>query len=84
MSKVNITKFQDSIMIAWQSAEITIPLKDILTISTNDVPLNKLDHIVYIGTPSSSNNGILIHTTNLNFIIFVINPSIILEEINIE
>ncbi|PIE96561.1 SunI/YnzG family protein [Bacillus fungorum] len=84
MSKVNITKFQDSIMIAWQSAEITIPLKDILTISTNDVPLNKLDHVVYIGTPSSSNNGILIHTTNLNFIIFVINPSIILEEINIE
>ena len=84
MSKVNITKFHDSIMIAWQSAEITIPLKDILTISTNDVPLNKLDHVVYIGTPSSSNNGILIHTTNLNFIIFVINPSMILEEINIE
>ncbi|MGX7632576.1 SunI/YnzG family protein [Bacillus thuringiensis] len=34
-----------------------------------------------IGSPSSSKNRILIHTTNLNFIIFVVNPSIILEEI---
>ncbi|MEK5051615.1 SunI/YnzG family protein [Bacillus sp. FSL P2-0099] len=84
MSIISITKPQDSIMIAWQSAEITIPLKDIITISTNDVPYNKLDHVVYIGTPSSSKNRILVHTTNLNFIIFVVNPSIILEEINIE
>ncbi|ETT85391.1 hypothetical protein EXW32_28185 (plasmid) [Bacillus mycoides] len=84
MSIISITKSQDSIMIAWQSAEITIPLKDIITISTNDVPYNKLDHVVYIGTPSSSKNRILVHTTNLNFIIFVVNPSIILEEINIE
>ena len=84
MSRVSITKPQDSIMIAWQSAETTIPLKDIITISTNDVPHNKLDHVVYIGTPSTSKNRILIHTTNLNFIIFVVNPSIILEEINIE
>nr|WP_306298903.1 hypothetical protein [Bacillus thuringiensis] len=60
---------------------MTIPLKDILTISTNDFPLNKLDHVVYIGTPSSAKNRILIHTANLKFIIFVINPSIILEEI---
>ncbi|MGH0777133.1 hypothetical protein ACQVQ8_08325 [Bacillus cereus] len=60
---------------------MTIPLKDILTISTNDFPLNKLDHVVYIGTSSSSRNRILIHTANLKFIIFVINPSIILEEI---
>ncbi|WP_456301276.1 SunI/YnzG family protein, partial [Bacillus mycoides] len=44
MSIISITKSQDSIMIAWQSAEITIPLKDIITISTNDVPYNKLDH----------------------------------------
>ncbi|EJQ62090.1 hypothetical protein IG7_05370 [Bacillus cereus HuA2-4] len=84
MSIISITKSQDIIMIAWQSAEITIPLKDIITISTNDVPHNKLDHVVYIGTPSSSKNRILVHTTNLNFIIFVVNPSIILEEINIE
>lgn len=84
MSIISITKSQDSIMIAWQLAEITIPLKDIITISTNDVPYNKLDHVVYIGTPSSSKNRILVHTTNLNFIIFVVNPSIILEEINIE
>ncbi|MEK5251384.1 hypothetical protein MKX66_28100 [Bacillus sp. FSL R9-9530] len=84
MSRISITKSQDSIMIAWQSAEITIPLKDIITISTNDVPHNKLDHVVYIGTPYSSKNRILVHTTNLNFIIFVVNPSIILEEINIE
>ncbi|EJP85594.1 hypothetical protein [Bacillus cereus] len=84
MSRISITKSQDSIMIAWQSAEITIPLKDIITISTNHIPHNKLDHVVYIGTPSSSKNRILIHTTNLNFIIFVVNPSIILEEINIE
>ncbi|WP_423742994.1 hypothetical protein [Bacillus cereus] len=35
-------------MIAWQSAKITIPLKDIITISTNDVPHNKLDHVFYI------------------------------------
>ncbi|MGG0214589.1 hypothetical protein [Bacillus mycoides] len=84
MSIISITKSQESIMIAWQSAEITIPLKDIITISTNDVPYNKLDHVVYIGTPSSSKNRILVHTTNLNFIIFVVNPSIILEEINIE
>ncbi|PFM10957.1 hypothetical protein COJ40_09810 [Bacillus cereus] len=84
MSRISITKSQDSIMIAWQSAEITIPIKDILTISMNDVPHNKLDHVVYIGTPSSSKNRILIHTTNLNFIIFTANPSIVLEEINIE
>ncbi|EJR11981.1 hypothetical protein [Bacillus cereus] len=84
MSRISITKSQDSIMIAWQSAEITIALKDIITISTNDVPHNKLDHVVYIGTPSSSKNRILIHTTNLNFIIFAVNPSILLEEINIE
>ncbi|MED2041300.1 hypothetical protein P4V58_30115, partial [Bacillus wiedmannii] len=83
-SRISITKSQDSIMIAWQSAEITIPLKDIITISTNDVPHNKLDHVVYIGTPSSPKNRILIHTTSLNFIIFVVNPSIILEEINIK
>ncbi|MGI8363320.1 hypothetical protein [Bacillus cereus] len=84
MSRMSITKSKNSIMIAWQSAEITIPLKDIITISTNDVPYHKLDHVVYIGTPSSSKNRILIHTINLNFIIFVVNPSIILEEINIE
>lgn len=84
MSRMSITKSQDSIMIAWQSAEITIPIKDILTISMNDVPYNKLDHVVYIGTPSPSKNRILIHTTNLNFIIFTANPSIVLEEINIE
>lgn len=83
MSRISITKSRDSIMIAWQSAEITIPLKDIITISTNDVPHNKLDHVVYIGTPATSKNRILIHTTNLSFIIFVVNPSIILEEINI-
>lgn len=81
MSRISITKSPDSIMIAWQSAGITIPLKDLLTISTNDVPFNKLDHVVYIGTPSSSRNRILIHTTNLNFIIFFVNSSIILEEI---
>lgn len=86
MSRISITKSQDSIMIAWQSAEITIALKDIITISMNDVPHNKLDHVVYIGTgtPSSSKNRTLIHTTNLNFIIFAVNPSIVLEEINIE
>ncbi|MET7018884.1 SunI/YnzG family protein [Bacillus mycoides] len=84
MSRISITKSQDSIMIAWQSAEITIALKDIITISMNDVPHNKLDHVVYIGNPSSSKNRTLIHTTNLNFIIFAVNPSIVLEEINIE
>ncbi|WP_353839965.1 hypothetical protein [Bacillus cereus group sp. RP32] len=83
MSRMSITKSQDSVMIAWQSAEITIPLKDIITISMNDVPYNKLGHVVYIGTPSSSKNRILIHTTHLNFIIFTSNPSILLEEINI-
>ncbi|PQQ47856.1 SunI/YnzG family protein [Bacillus thuringiensis] len=82
MLRINVEKFEKIIMIEWNSAEIRIPLNDIITISTIDIPLNKFDHLVYIGTPFPSKKKILIKTKILNYVLFVANPSEILEEIN--
>ncbi|AFQ15662.1 hypothetical protein P9Y62_07540 [Bacillus thuringiensis] len=82
MLRINVEKFEKSIMIEWNSAEIRIPLHDIITIDTVDIPLKKLDHLVYIGTPFPSKKKILIKTKSLNYVLFVADPSAILEEIN--
>lgn len=48
-------------MTEWQSGEVNILLKDIITITTNDIPLNQFDHAVCIGNLEYSKK-ILIRT----------------------
>ncbi|MGM2749491.1 SunI/YnzG family protein [Bacillus cereus group sp. Bce010] len=70
-------------MIAWQSAEITIPLKDIINITTNDILLKKLDHVVYIGIPSLSKKKVIIKIKKFNYVLYTNNISEMINEINI-
>ncbi|MEB8653322.1 hypothetical protein P4388_24715 [Bacillus thuringiensis] len=82
MLNVNVQKSDEYIMVKWQSAEINIPVKDIINITTNDTSLKKLDHVVYIGIPSPSKKKVIIKTKILNYVLFTPNTLEILDEIN--
>lgn len=83
MLNLNIKRFKNYIMIEWKSAEINIFLKDIINITTNDIPLKKLDHVVYIGNPSFSKKKVIIKTKKLYYVLYTNNTSEILNAINI-
>ncbi|MCU5279423.1 hypothetical protein OCA22_13245 [Bacillus cereus] len=83
MFNLNIQSFKNQIIIHWQSAEITILLKDIINITTNDIPLKKLDHVVYIGIPSLSRKKVIIKTKKFNYVLYTNNTSEILNKIEI-
>ncbi|MGI8362635.1 hypothetical protein [Bacillus cereus] len=82
MLNLNVQRFKNYIIIEWQSAEINILLKDIINITTNDTPLKKLDHVVYIGIPSFSKKKIIIKTKKIIFVLYTNNTLEILNEIN--
>ncbi|WP_458294508.1 SunI/YnzG family protein [Bacillus thuringiensis] len=83
MFNLNIQSFKNHIIIQWQSAEITILLKDIINITTNDIPLKKLDHVVYIGISSLSKKKIIIKTKKFNYVLYTNDTSELLNRINI-
>ncbi|EXY04726.1 hypothetical protein BK751_09115 [Bacillus thuringiensis serovar galleriae] len=83
MLNLNVQRFKNYIIIEWQSAEINIFLKDIINITTNDIPLKKLNHVVYIGIPTLSKKKVIIKTKKLNYVLYTNNASEILNEINI-
>ncbi|MCU5765457.1 hypothetical protein OCD78_30575, partial [Bacillus cereus] len=80
---LNIQSFKNHIIIQWQSAEITILLKDIINITTNDIPLKKLDHVVYIGISSLSKKKVIIKTKKFNYVLYTNDTSELLNRINI-
>ncbi|ETE90721.1 TPA: hypothetical protein ACR3Z0_004427 [Bacillus thuringiensis] len=83
MFNLNIQSFKNHIIIQWQSAEITILLKDIINITTNDIPLKKLDHVVYIGISSLSKKKVIIKTKKFNYVLYTNDTSELLNRINI-
>ncbi|MGN4669240.1 SunI/YnzG family protein [Bacillus cereus group sp. MYBK234-1] len=78
MKEIKIIKSLEKITITWQSATISIPLKDIIEITTTCKNTNKA---VEIGNKFKYSETIFIRTKKLDYILFTTNKLTLLNKI---
>ncbi|PFI75103.1 MULTISPECIES: hypothetical protein [Bacillus cereus group] len=82
MLEIIIKKSKETVMIAWQTAEIHIPLKEIIEIREDEVSFKQMDHVVRIGITSGTSEKIIIRTKKITYVLFSIDKSFILNKLN--
>ncbi len=82
MLGINV-KTNEELIISWQLAEITIPLRDVIEV-TEDATYSGVEEIdvIRIGTAYGTTDRILIKTVKQNYVLFTTNKVAILNAIH--
>ncbi|AZJ24240.1 hypothetical protein CT694_32560 (plasmid) [Bacillus wiedmannii bv. thuringiensis] len=80
MKEIEIIKSIEKIIITWQSAIISIPLEDIIEVSTNN-SIKNTTKVVKIGNQFEHSENIFIRTKKLDYILFTTNKLTLLNKI---
>ncbi|EMN7729932.1 MULTISPECIES: hypothetical protein [Bacillus] len=80
MKEIEIIKSIEKITITWQSATISIPLEDIIEVSTN-ISIKNTTKLVEIGSKFEHSENIFIRTKKLDYILFTTNKLTLLNKI---
>ncbi|MCU5130404.1 hypothetical protein OCA18_18260 [Bacillus cereus] len=83
MLGINVKKTNEELIIPWQLAEITIPLRDVIEI-TEDATYAGVEEVdvIRIGTAYGTTDRILIKTVKQNYVLFTTNKFAILNAIH--
>ncbi|MES5885123.1 MULTISPECIES: SunI/YnzG family protein [Bacillus cereus group] len=83
MLGINVKKTNEELIISWQLAEITIPLRDVIEI-TEDATYAGVEEVdvIRIGTAYGTTDLILIKTVKQNYVLFTTNKFAILNAIH--
>ncbi|HDR8094702.1 TPA: hypothetical protein ACGXP3_006190 [Bacillus cereus] len=83
MLGINVKKTNEELIISWQLAEITIPLRDVIEV-TEDATYAGVEEVdvIRIGTAYGTTDRILIKTVKKNYILFTTNKVAILNAIH--
>ncbi|MGX5476212.1 SunI/YnzG family protein [Bacillus thuringiensis] len=83
MLGINVKKTNEELIISWQLAEITIPLRDVIKI-TEDATYAGVEEVdvIRIGTAYGTTDRILIKTVKQNYVLFTTNKFAILNAIH--
>ncbi|MGE0993779.1 hypothetical protein ACQGR0_10965, partial [Bacillus sp. GMa5/2] len=79
-----VKKTNEELIISWQLAEITIPLRDVIEI-TEDATYAGVEEVdvIRIGTAYGTTDRILIKTVKQNYVLFTTNKFAILNAIHV-
>lgn len=82
MLGVDVKKTKEELIISWQLAEVTIPLRDVLEV-TEDATYAGVEEptAIRIGTAYATTDRILIRTVKQNYVLFTTNKVSILKAI---
>ncbi|AAP10459.1 hypothetical Cytosolic Protein [Bacillus cereus ATCC 14579] len=83
MLGINVKKTNEELIISWQLAEITIPLRDVIEV-TEDATYAGVEEVdvIRIGTAYGTTDRILIKTVKQNYVLFTTNKVAILNAIH--
>ncbi|PEA98142.1 hypothetical protein CON66_01230 [Bacillus cereus] len=83
MLGINVKKTNEELIISWQLAEITIPLRDVIEV-TEDATYAGVEEVdvIRIGTAYATTDRILIKTVKQNYVLFTTNKVAILNAIH--
>jgi len=83
MLGINVKKTNEELIISWQLAEITIPLRDVIEV-TEDATYAGVEEVdvIRIGTAYRTTDRILIKTVKQNYVLFTTNKVAILNAIH--
>ncbi|MED3314047.1 hypothetical protein COK59_27335 [Bacillus thuringiensis] len=83
MLGINVKKTNEELIISWQLAEITIPLRDVIEI-TEDATYAGVEEVdvIRIGTAYGTTDRVLIKTVKQNYVLFTTNKFAILNAIH--
>ncbi|UYX55838.1 hypothetical protein M3Y14_32975 (plasmid) [Bacillus thuringiensis] len=80
MKEIEIIRSKEKITIIWQSAEVNIPLEDILKVNKNYTIIDTTK-VVKIGEQFQSSEAIFIKTKKLDYLLFTTNKLTLLNQI---
>ncbi|MGE7887617.1 hypothetical protein ACQKN7_09570 [Bacillus cereus] len=82
MLGIDVRKTKEELIISWQLAEVTIPLRDVLEV-TEDATYAGVEELtaIRIGTAYGTTDRILIRTVKQNYVLFTTNKVSILKAI---
>lgn len=83
MLQVHVEKREETLKIEWQTAEIYIPLQEIIEITDDFMTCINTDCVVNIGTSFYVNEKVMIKTKKLSYVLLGINKYFILDKINL-
>lgn len=73
MFEVSVKKVNSNIVVKWQFTKITIPIADILAITTDDTYGGKEKQAIRIGMPYGTTDRVVILTKESTYILFTTN-----------
>ena len=82
MFEVFVKKVNSDVVIRWLLTKITIPLSDILAVTTDDTYGGKEKQAIRIGTPYATTDRIVIVTKENTYILFTTNYLSIQKKLN--
>lgn len=83
MLGIDVKKQKEELIISWQLAEITIPLRDVIEVTEDATYAGvEVTSAIRIGTAYGTTDRILIKTVKQNYVLFTTNKVSILNAIN--
>ncbi|KEK22940.1 SunI/YnzG family protein [Bacillus gaemokensis] len=83
MADINVRKSKEYLMIEWQTAEINIPLEDIVDVDGGNNDILEKSDIVKIGKRNERSDYILIRTKKFDYALFTMDKDLLLNKINL-
>ncbi|HDR7690180.1 SunI/YnzG family protein [Bacillus toyonensis] len=83
MLGIDVKKTKEALIISWQLAEVTIPLRDVLEVTEDATYAAGVEEptAIRIGTAYGTTDRILIRTVKQNYVLFTTNKVSILKAI---
>ncbi|HDR7783522.1 MULTISPECIES: hypothetical protein [Bacillus] len=82
MLGIDVKKKKEELIISWQFAEVTIPLRDVIEVAEDDTYAGVEEpSAIRIGTAYGTTDRILIRTVKQNYVLFTTNKVSILKAI---
>lgn len=82
MFEVFVKKVNSDIVIRWLLTKITIPVADILAVTTDDTYGGKEKQAIRIGTPYATTDRVVIVTKKSTYVLFTTNYLSIQQKLN--
>ena len=82
MFEIFVKKVNSDIVIRWLLSKITIPISDILTVTTDDTYGGKEKQAIRIGMPYGTTDRVVIITKESTYILFTTNYISIQKKLN--
>lgn len=83
MLQVHVEKREETLKIEWQSAEIYIPLQEIVEVTDDCMSCKDTKHIINIGTSVCANKKVMIKTKNFCYILLGVDKNSVIKKIRL-